>query len=341
MLKFAKTNFMPKKKEKEETLDDLLASINKEVGEDSVFQYGNFKGDKTLQRLSTGTIGLDFITGGGWVKGAMNYLVGFESSGKSTVALLAMAQVQKEGGLAAYIDQEYSFDSKYAEKLGVNVDDLVVSQPDTIEQGYNILLKLANSGKFGLVVFDSIAAAIPEKELEGEVKRGDIGSKAGINSATFPKICNALKKSGTIGIFINQYREKIGISYGSPLTEPGGNAVKFFPSIKVELRQSTKEKEEDGSISGNLIKATCKKNKTAPPFRECSFDIVYNKGISRESEIIEFGVTFGIVDLKGSWYSYEGTNIGQGRTKTIEILEDNVELAEELEAKIYSCIKQL
>lgn len=333
---------MSKKKEKkEESLDDLLKSINEQVGEDSVFQYGNYKGSKDIERLSTGSIGIDFITGGGWAYGAMNYLFGFESSGKSTIALLAMAEAQKKRELAAYIDHEFSFDSKYATKLGVNVDKLVVSQPNTIEQGYDIFMKLADSGKFGLIAFDSIAAAIPENELDGDIGKAKIGSKAAINSATFPRLCHSLKKSNTVGIMINQYREKIGVMFGSPLTEPGGNSVKFYPSIKVELKQSTKDKDDDGNVSGNLIKATCKKNKTAPPFRDCAFDIVYNKGISRGSEILEFGLAFGIIDQKGSWFSYGDVKLGQGRPKVIEIIEDNVEMAEELEEKIYSCIEQL
>ena len=300
---------MAKKDKKDESLDSLLASINKEVGEDSVFQYGKYKGSKNIERLRTGSISLDYITGGGWAVGAMNYLIGFEFSGKSTVALMAMAETQRLGKLAAYVDNEYSFDSKYAERLGVNVDELVVSQPDTIEQGYDIVMKLASSGKFGLIAFDSIAAAIPEAELEGEVARGKVGSKAGINSATFPRICNVLKKSDTTGIFINQYREKIGVMYGSPLTEPGGNAVKFYPSIKVSLSQSTKDKDDDGIVSGNLIKAVCKKNKTARPFLEAAFNVVYNEGISREGGIVDFGVGYGIIDRKGSWFSYGETKL--------------------------------
>lgn len=318
---------------KEKSLDELLKEINNSFGKDSIYEYGNFEGDKTIQRIKTGSIGLDYITGGGWARGLMNYIVGFESSGKSTACLLAMASAQRDGGVVAYIDHEYSFDSTYAKALGVDVDKLIVSQPDTMEDGYEIFLKLASSGKFSVIAFDSIAASIPRKEAEGDVGDANIALRARINSTTLPKICRELKKSNTAGLFVNQFREKPGVMYGSPITEPGGNALKFYPSIKVEMKKSQKS-EEDGYVIGNLVKVTCTKNKTSAPFRKTEFDIIYGEGVSKEGEILDFAAELGIVTKSGAWYSYEGTNIGQGRAKTILMLKDNEELLLTIENEV-------
>jgi len=246
---------MAKEKIKNPNLKQTLEMLNKAMGEGTVYKYKDFKG-VPKERQRTGILGLDVITGGGWVKGLMNYISGWESSGKSTACAYAIAECQKNGGIAAYIDSEQSFDKTYAESLGVKVDEMILSQPDNIENGYQILLDLVRTGEVDLIVFDSIAAAPTKKELQGDVGDSAIGLKARINSSTFPLICSAAKKTNTTIIMVNQLREKIGVMYGSPVTEPGGNSVKFYPSIKIEVKQSTKAKEE-GEVVGNLIKAKC------------------------------------------------------------------------------------
>lgn len=314
-------------------LHEVMDKINKSYGANTVYEYKNFTGEEK-ERIPTGSLGLDYITGGGWVKGLMHYISGFESSGKSTLCLYAIAEVQKRGGRAAYIDHEYCFDKAYAESLGVNVDELIVSQPDTIEKGYQIFVDLCSTGMVDLIVFDSIAAAQTQKEAEGDVGDQSMGVKAKLNSTTFPKITQKLHEHNVIGIFVNQLREKIGISYGSPITEPGGNAVKFYPSIKIEVRQSEKQKDGDGMITGNLVKAKCTKNKTARPFLETEYVINYGEGISREMEVLSFGEDLGIIKRSGSWYSYGDIRLGQGATNVVLLLKDNVELTEELENTI-------
>lgn len=314
-------------------LKDVMDKINKSYGSGTVYEYKNFKGEDK-ERVPTGSLGLDYITGGGWVKGLMHYISGFESSGKSTICLYAIAKVQQAGGRAAYIDHEYCFDKAYAESLGVNVDELIVSQPDTIEKGYQILVDLVSTGLIDIIIFDSIAAAQTQKEADGDVGDQSMGVKAKLNSTTFPKITQTLHKHNTIGIFVNQLREKIGVVYGSPITEPGGNAVKFYPSIKIELRQSEKQKDGDGMITGNLVKAKCTKNKTARPFLETDFIINYGEGISKGMEILSFAEDLGLVKRSGSWYSYGDIKLGQGANNVVLLLKDNVELTNELESEI-------
>lgn len=324
---------------KEETgkLQKAIELLNKNMGGGTVYEYKNFTGSP-VKRMRTGSIGLDVITGGGWVHGLMNYISGWESSGKSTACLYAIKECQKIGKKAVYIDHEYSFDKKYAESLGVNVDELILSQPDNIEQGYQILINLVETGEVGLVVFDSIAAAMTLKELEGDVGDASMGVKAKLNSTTFPKICMSAKKTDTVVLMVNQLREKIGVMFGSPVTEPGGNALKFWPSIKIETRQSTKAKGEGDEIIGNLIKAKCTKNKTYPPFKETEYSIVYGEGIDRIAEVVDIGTAFGVITRAGSWFSYDDTKLGQGRNNAIATLKDNPELVEEIEDLIYKMI---
>lgn len=314
-------------------LEATMARINKAMGEGTVYEYKNYTG-APKERISTGSISVDYITGGGWLRGAMNYISGFESSGKSTLCLYAIASCQAEGLKCAYIDHEYCFDKAYAESLGVNVDELIVTQPDCIEDGYQILIDLVKTGEIGCVVFDSIAAAQTKKELEGDVGDQTMGVKAKLNSVTYPKITQVLKEFNVVGMFVNQLREKIGISYGSPITEPGGNAVKFYPSIKVEVRQSTKDKDSDGVITGNLIKAKCTKNKTARPFLETEYTIEYGLGIDKTKEILDFAVWMNIINRSGSWFSYGDTKLGQGANKVVDLLNDNPELLEEIEGLV-------
>lgn len=314
-----------------------MALINKSMGKGTVYEYKDFVGEP-VSRLKTGVLGLDVITGGGWVRGLMNYISGWESSGKSTACLYAIVECQKEGKKALYIDHEYSFDKAYAESLGVNVEELILAQPDNIEQGYQILVDLINTGEIGLAIFDSIAAAMTLKELEGDVGDASMGVKAKLNSIEFPKLARAAKKTNTVLLMVNQLREKLGVMWGSPVVEPGGNALKFWPSVKIEVRQSTKAKGEGDEIVGNLIKAKCTKNKTYPPFKEIEYSIVYGKGIDRISEIVDIGVSFGIITKAGSWFSYEDTKLGQGRNNVVTLLKDNPELTEEIETLVYKMI---
>lgn len=327
-------------KEKE-SLDAVLARINKSVGDGSVYKYSDYTGIPT-ERLRSGSIGIDILTGGGWVIGQMNYLSGWESSGKSTLCLYAIAETQKLGGVAAYIDHEYSFDKTYATSLGVDVDSMILAQPDCIEDGYQIALDLIESGQINTLIFDSIAAAIPKKELEGDVGDKTMAEKARLNSINFPKFCSHAKKNNVTLIFVNQLREKIGVMFASPVTEPGGNSVKFYPSIKIEVQQSTKLKDGD-DVAGNLVKANCKKNKTARPFKTCEYNIVYGLGIDRNAEVLHYAEQLGIILKAGSWYSLAdgGTKIGQGGNKALEFLSENPDLVELIEERIYENILKL
>jgi len=318
--------------DKKVTVDSVLSAINKKMGEGTVYKYADFTGVEN-ERIPTGIFSLDILSGGGWARGLMNYISGWESSGKSTACLYAIKETQAMGLKAAYIDHEYSFDKTYAESLGVNVDELIVTQPNTMEEGYDILIQLAESGLFGAIIFDSIAAAEPRKSLEGDVGDQSMGVKAKLNSETYPKICRSIKKTNTMLLMVNQLRSKIGIVYGSPDTEPGGNANKFYPSIKIDVRQGTKEKDGD-EVVGNLIKAKCGKNKTSHPFREAEYTITYGEGIDRNYEIVNFSLKLGFMTKAGSWIKYGETTVGQGAYGAAEVLKDNVELAQELEAKI-------
>ncbi len=238
------------------------------------------------------------------------------------------------GKVCAYIDHENAFDSEYATNLGVDVENLIVTQPGNLEDCYDILMKLSDSGEVGAIMFDSIAAAVPQKELEGDVQDHTMGVKAKLNSVNMPKICKKIKDNNVMLLMVNQVRMKIGLVFGNPETEPGGQAVKYYPSIKVDLRQSTKHKNSDDEIISNVIKANCTKNKTAKPFMKAEFDIVYGEGINFEKEIVFYAEKLNIIQKSGSWYSYLDTKLGQGAQNVAEILKDNPELCEELEQKI-------
>jgi recombination protein RecA len=323
-------------KTKEESTDVLQATLdrlNKAMGAGTVYEYKNFQGEDK-ERVSSGSLSIDYLCGGGYVKGLMHYISGGFSSGKSTLCLHAIKEVQRLGGKCAYVDSEYCLDASYAESIGVDMEELIVTQPNCIEDGYQILIDLVNTGKIDLIIFDSIAAAQTKKELEGDVGDATMGIKAKLNSTTFPKICQALKKNNTIGIFINQQRMKMGIAYGSPITEPGGESVKFYPSIKLEVNQSTKQQEGDGTISGNLVKAKCTKNKTSRPFLEATYVINYGEGIDNIHEVFDLGQKFGYIKRGGAWFSYEDTSLGQGEDKAIAMLRDNPDLVDILTEKI-------
>jgi recombination protein RecA len=320
---------------KKDVLQEALDKLNKAMGAGSVYEYKNFQGEEK-ERVSSGSLSIDYIIGGGYVKGLMHYISGGFSSGKSTLCLHAIKEVQRLGGKCAYIDSEYCLDSTYASSIGVDMGELIVAQPNCIEDGYQILIDLVETGKIDLVIFDSIAAAQTRKELEGDVGDHTMGIKAKLNSVTFPKICQTLKKSNTIGLFINQQRMKMGIAYGSPITEPGGESVKFYPSIKIEVNQSTKQQDGAGDISGNLVKAKCTKNKTSRPFLEASYVINYGEGVDYVHEIFDLGQKFGYIKRGGAWFSYEETSLGQGEANAIAMLKDNPDLVAILDEQIRS-----
>lgn len=322
------------KEEKEiDVLQKALDQINKSMGKGTVYEYRNFEGEER-ERIPTGTLTGDIITGGGWVKGVMSYISGGFSSGKSTLCALAIRETQKKGQRAVYIDSEYSLDLGYLAGLGVDVDSLIVSQPNCMEDGYQILCDLIETGKIGTVIFDSIAAAQTRKELEGDVGDQTMGVKAKLNAVTFPKITMLLKKHNAIGIMVNQTRLKMGIAYGSPISEPGGESVKFFPSIKIEVNQSTKEKGDDGDIVGNLIKIKCTKNKTARPFMEGEYVINYGTGIDNVREVFTIGCKLNLIIRNGAYYSYLDTRLGQGESNAVNTLRDNPDLVEIIEKQI-------
>ncbi len=324
---------MAKDKEEVDVLQAALDQINKSIGKGTVYEYRNFEGEER-ERIPTGTLTGDIITGGGWVRGLMNYVSGGFSASKSTLCALAIRETQKKGLKAVYIDHEYSLDLGYLAALGVDVDNLIISQPDCIEDGYQIFCDLVETGKIGTVIFDSIAAAQTRKELEGDVGDQTMGVKAKLNAVTFPKITMLLKKHNAVGLMVNQNRVKIGIAYGSPIYDPGGEAVKFFPSIKIEVNQSTKEKGDDGDIVGNLIKIKCTKNKTARPFMEGEYTINYGTGIDNVKEVFTIGYKIGLIQRAGAYFSYLDTKLGQGEGNAVETLRDNPDLTGIIEKQI-------
>jgi recombination protein RecA len=290
--------------------------------------------------ISTGSIGLDSALGiGGLPKGRVVEIYGPESSGKTTLATHVIAEAQKKGGMCAFIDAEHAFDSAYARKLGVDVDNLLISQPDYGEQALEIADRLILSGALDVVVIDSVAALVPKSELEGEMGDSKMGLHARLMSQALRKLTATISKTNTICIFINQLREKIGVMFGNPETTTGGNALKFYASVRLDIRRSAQIKDGDEAI-GNRIKVKVVKNKVAPPFRSAEFDIIYGEGISKTGEILDMGVELGIVNKSGSWYSYNGDKLGQGRDGVKQLLTDNPEMANEIETKIREKIKE-
>jgi recombination protein RecA len=292
-----------------------------------------------MPSISTGSIALDTALGvSGLPKGRVVEIYGPESSGKTTLALHAVAESQKQGGIAAFIDAEHAFDRYYAQKLGVNIDDLLVSQPDNGEQALEIAENLIRSGAIDIIVIDSVAALTPRSEIEGEMGDSKVGLQARLMSQALRKLTSTISKTGCCCIFINQLREKIGIMFGNPETTTGGNALKFYASIRLDIRRVSQIKENDSAV-GNRVRVKVVKNKVAPPFRQAEFDIIFGEGISKTGEIVDLGVDYNIIKKSGSWFSYGDTKLGQGRDAVKKLLLDNPELAEELEGKVRDALK--
>ncbi|MGN6351767.1 MAG: recombinase RecA, partial [Parafilimonas sp.] len=294
----------------------------------------NERGEQQMEVISTGSIGLDIALGvGGLPRGRVVEIYGPESSGKTTIATHVIAQAQKKGGICAIIDAEHAFDSAYAQKLGVDIDNLLISQPDYGEQGLEIADRLILSGALDVVVIDSVAALVPKGELEGEMGDSKMGLQARLMSQALRKLTATISKTNTVCIFINQLREKIGVMFGNPETTTGGNALKFYCSVRLDIRRTSQIKDGDEAI-GNRVKVKVVKNKVAPPFRSAEFDIIFGEGISKVGEIIDMGVEMNIIQKSGSWFSYDGNKLGQGRDAVKNLLSDNEGLANEIEGKI-------
>lgn len=336
------------KKETEEVLDEksaklkalmaAMAKIEKDFGKGSIMKLGDEKVDN-VEVIPTGSISLDYALGvGGYPKGRIVEIFGPESSGKTTLAIHAIAETQKAGGIAAFIDAEHAFDRFYAAKLGVDVDNLLVSQPDNGEQALEIADQLIRSAAVDIVVVDSVAALTPKAEIEGDMGENKVGLQARLMSQALRKLTATINKTKTTCIFINQLREKIGVLFGSPETTTGGNALKFYASVRIDIRKGNAIKNGDEQI-GNEVKVVVKKNKVAPPFRRVQFDIIFGEGISRVGEIVDLGVGLKIIEKSGSWFSYNGSKIAQGKEATKNTLRDNPELCEELTAKIMDALR--
>ena len=316
-----------------------MDKIDKDFGKGSVMMM-NERGERLMEIVSTGSIGLDTALGiGGLPKGRIVEIYGPESSGKTTIATHVIAEAQKKGGICAIIDAEHAFDSSYAQKLGVDVDNLLISQPDYGEQALEIADRLILSGALDVVVIDSVAALVPKGELEGEMGDSKMGLQARLMSQALRKLTATISKTNTVCIFINQLREKIGVMFGNPETTTGGNALKFYASVRLDIRRMAQIKDGDEAI-GNRVKVKVVKNKVAAPFRSAEFDIVFGEGISKVGEIIDMGVELGVVGKNGSWFSYEGNKLGQGRDAVKQLILDNPELSAEIEGKIRAKIME-
>jgi recombination protein RecA len=325
--------------EKLKALKLTMDKIDKDFGKGSVMMMSD-KGVTEQEVISTGSIGLDVALGiGGLPKGRVVEIYGPESSGKTTLAIHVIAEAQKKGGMCAFIDAEHAFDSNYAQKLGVDIDNLLISQPDYGEQALEIADRLILSGALDVVVIDSVAALVPKGELEGEMGDSKMGLQARLMSQALRKLTATISKTNSCCIFINQLREKIGVMFGNPETTTGGNALKFYASVRLDIRRQTQIKDGD-EVIGNHIKVKVVKNKVAPPFRQAEFDIIYGEGISKTGEIIDMGVELGIVQKSGSWFSYNNDKLGQGRESVKQLMHDNPELAAEIEGKIREKIKE-
>ena len=326
--------------EKFKALKLTMEKIDKDFGKGSVVMMSD-KGVVEQEVISTGSIGLDMALGiGGLPKGRVVEIYGPESSGKTTLAIHVIAEAQKKGGMCAFIDAEHAFDSVYAQKLGVDIDNLLISQPDYGEQALEIADRLILSGALDVVVIDSVAALVPKSELEGEMGDSKMGLQARLMSQALRKLTATINKTNSCCIFINQLREKIGVMFGNPETTTGGNALKFYASVRLDIRRMAQIKDGEESI-GNHVKVKVVKNKVAPPFRLAEFDIIYGEGISKVGEIIDMGVELGIVQKSGSWFSYNSDKLGQGRESVKQLMLDNPEMANEIEAKIREKIKEM
>ena len=328
------------KEAKQKALNTAIAQIDKKYGEGSVMRLGN-NTHMEVQAVSTGSIALDMALGiGGVPRGRIVEIYGPESSGKTTVALHIVAEVQKTGGQAAFIDAEHALDPVYAKALGVDIDNLLVSQPDCGEDALNIAEQLVRSGAIDVVVVDSVAALVPRQEIEGDMGQAVVGMQARLMSQALRKLTAIVNKSHTCVIFINQLREKVGVMYGNPETTSGGRALKFYSSVRIDVRK-TDQLKNGNDVYGNHVRCKIVKNKVAPPFKTAEFDILYGKGISRSGEIIDYSVTLGIIKKSGSWFSYNGERIGQGMEKVRQYIEANPELLAELDRKVRAMKDQI
>ena len=321
------------KKEKEKTLDQVLADIEKQFGKGAIMKLGE-KGVKNIDVVSSGSIALDQALGvGGYPKGRIIEVFGPESSGKTTIALHAIAEVQKTGGRAAFIDAEHALDPVYAKKLGVDTDELLLSQPDTGEQALEIVEALVRSEAMSIIVIDSVAALVPQAEIEGEMGDSHVGLQARLMSQALRKLSGVINKTNTICIFINQLREKVGIMFGNPETTPGGRALKFYSTIRLDVRRSEQIK-AGSDVVGNRTVIKVVKNKVAPPFKTAEVEIMYGEGISRIGEVIDIASNMGIIDKSGAWFSYKGEKIGQGKENVKLVFKKNPELYTEIEEQV-------
>ena len=325
--------------EKLKALQLAMEKIDKQFGKGAIMKLGDDKVED-VPVIPSGSVGLNIALGvGGYPRGRIVEIYGPESSGKTTLAIHAMAEVQKQGGIAAIIDAEHAFDRFYAEKLGVNTNDLLIAQPDCGEQALDIADELIRSAAVDLVVIDSVAALTPKAEIEGDMGDNKVGLHARLMSQALRKLTATINKTNTTCIFINQLREKIGVMFGNPETTTGGNALKFYASVRLDIRKATAIKDGD-EILGNQVRVKVIKNKVAPPFKKAEFDLMFNEGISRVGEIVDMGVEKGILTKSGSWYSYEGNKLAQGRDAAKNVLRDNPDLAEEIENKIMEALKK-
>ncbi len=319
--------------DKIKALEEAFKSIEKQFGKGSIMRLGD-KVNEQYEVIPSGSIALDMALGvGGYPKGRIIEIYGPESSGKTTFALHAIAEAQKQGGIAAFVDAEHALDPRYAFNLGVDVDNLIVSQPDTGEQALEICDYLIRSGAVSIIVIDSVAALVPKVEIDGDMGDSHIGLQARLMSQAMRKLSGAISKTNCVAIFINQIREKVGVMFGSPETTSGGRALKFYSTIRLDIRRVEQIKQGDSAI-GNITRIKVVKNKVAPPFKTCDVDLIYGKGVSKEAEIIDLGVKFDIVEKSGSWFSYSGEKLGQGRENVKEYLRNNPNLCEELLTKI-------
>lgn len=326
--------------EKKKALDAAIAQIEKQFGTGSVMRMGE-KTTLNVEAVPTGSIGLDMALGiGGLPKGRIVEIFGPESGGKTTVTLHAIAEAQKRGGIAAFVDVEHALDPVYAKALGVDIDQLIVSQPDTGEQALDIMEALVRSGAIDIIVLDSVAAMVTKAEIDGEMGDSFVGVQARLMSAAMKKLTAVISKSNTVAIFINQLREKIGVMFGNPETTPGGRALKFYASVRIEVRKGEPIKEGADTI-GNRTKCKVIKNKVAPPFKSCEFDMIFGHGISRTGEILDYAVELGLVKKSGAWFSYNDMRIGQGRENAKKFIEENADITKELEEKIMANAQKL
>jgi len=323
--------------DKLKALQLTLDKLEKSYGKGTIMKLGD-TAIEAVEAISTGSLGLDIALGiGGLPKGRVIEIYGPESSGKTTLAIHAIAEAQKKGGIAAFIDAEHAFDKYYAKKLGVDVENLLISQPDNGEQALEIADNLIRSGAIDVIVIDSVAALVPKAEIEGEMGDSKMGLQARLMSQALRKLTGTIAKTGCCCIFINQLREKIGVMFGNPETTTGGNALKFYASVRLDIRRISQIKDSD-EVSGNRVKVKIVKNKVAPPFRIAEFDIMFGQGISKAGEIIDLGVEFDIIKKSGSWFSYGDTKLGQGRDAVKQLILDNPDLMDELEARIRSIV---